>query len=262
MMTLRLLVKIGLGLLLLVLVGFVLLLGYVLYQQRAYRKLADTRDLRKRVANMGEKYVAKRPNAGLVIGVLQRGNRYVQGFGRVNSTSTNPPNGETIFEIGSVTKVFTGITLARMANAGLVKLDDPIARHLPGEVVCPKKNNHQITLLHLATHTSGLPRLPDNFNATVKDEQNPYVTYKASDLYKDLATAKLSCEPGSKSDYSNYGFGLLGHILELASHKSYEEAVKEAEFRDREVFVFRDPEGKVKVLHRKRDGKMELIEAP
>ncbi len=176
---------------------------------------------------MGTEYVSKRRNAALVIGVLQRGNRYIEGFGQINSANATPPDGQTLFQIGSVTKVFTALTLAKMANDGVVELDDPISRLLPAGVPCPQKNGRQITPRHLATHTAGLPRLPDNFDATIKDGQNPYATYKAADLYQSLRTVRLASQPGEKSAYSNYSFGLLGHLLELKAGKAYEELVKQ-----------------------------------
>ncbi len=223
----RRLLKLALAVVVLLFFGFVALVVYVVCQQVHYKHLSDTHALKGQVEVMGTEYVSKRPNAALVVGVLQRGNRYIEGFGRISSASASPPDGQTLFEIGSVTKVFTALTLAKMANDGVVELDDPISRLLPEGVACPQKNGRQITPRHLATHTAGLPRLPDNFDATVKDGQNPYATYKAADLYKSLQTVRLASEPGKKSAYSNYGFGLLGHLLELKAGKPYEELVKQ-----------------------------------
>jgi D-alanyl-D-alanine-carboxypeptidase/D-alanyl-D-alanine-endopeptidase len=103
----------------------------------------------------------------------------------------------------------------------------PDSRYLPNGIASPQKNGREITLAQLATHTSGLPRLPDNLDRAVTDEQNPYAHYQAADLYQALTTVKLSAAPGKKSDYSNYGFGLLGHILELKAGKPYEALVTE-----------------------------------
>jgi CubicO group peptidase (beta-lactamase class C family) len=114
-----------------------------------------------------------------------------------------------------------------MTDDGVVKLDDPISLYLPKDVVSPKKNGHEITLESLATHTSGLPRLPENLFTTVKDQQNPYANYTTKDLYDGLAAVKLKSEPGKKSEYSNYGYGLLGKILELKTGKSYETLIQE-----------------------------------
>jgi serine-type D-Ala-D-Ala carboxypeptidase/endopeptidase len=233
----RFILKLGValvGLLVLVVVGLVV---YAIHERHAYRDMRDSHDLKTRTAKLANQYVAKRPNAALVIGVLQHGWSFEAGFGRIADTNAAPPDGQTLFEIGSITKVFTGITLARMAQGGVplapghsapVALDDPIGRYLPAGVSAPQKNGREITLRNLATHTSGLPRLPDNFDAVSKDEQNPYVSYYATNLYQDLAAVKLAHEPGKTSDYSNYGFGLLGHLLALRAGKPYEDLVKEA----------------------------------
>ena len=164
--------------------------------------------------------------AGLVVGVYQDDHANITGFGRASSTLSDPPDGQTLFEIGSITKVFTGVTLAKLARDGVVKLGDPISLYLPPGVVSPKKNGHEITLEQLATHTSGLPRLPPNWDATVTNELNPYLSFTAADLYQSLAQVQLSSEPGQTSDYSNYGFGLLGQLLSLKTAMPFETLVR------------------------------------
>ena len=202
-------------------------LVYELVTQNFYRLRTDTHDLKRRIDAIGRNYVAQRPNAGLVIALCQRGNCFCKGFGRVSEANPGPPDAQTIFEIGSVTKVFTALALAKMVNDGTLKLDDSISRFLPEGVSSPKMDDAEITLRHLATHTSGLPRLPDNFRPTVKDRLNPYASYSTRDLHDGLATVKMRSKPGRRSSYSNYGYGLLGNILELKSGKSYETLIQE-----------------------------------
>ena len=218
--------KVGLGcgglLIVFLLVSFGALLAYVIHEQHAYEKLPDTHDLSQRVAQLGEEYLAQRPHGALVIGVLQQDKGYIVGLGQASPAQTNPPDGQTIFELGSITKVFTGVTLAKLVDDGVVRLDDPIGKYLPEGVVAPQKNGHEITLGELATHTSGLPRLPDNLDTSPANAINPYASYHATNLYQSLATVQLSHEPGKVSDYSNYGFGLLGHLLELKTGLPYE----------------------------------------
>ncbi len=211
----------------LLVVSFVVLLVYVVHTQHAYAAMPDTGDLKERINKMGEGYVASHKNAALVIAVYRQGKEYVQGFGAISEANTNRPDARTIFEIGSVTKVFTATVLSEMVDNGEVKLDDPISLYLPKGVTSPAFNGHEITLENLATHTSGLPRLPDNLLANAKDQNNPYADYTTKDLYDNLATVKLKSVPGAKSEYSNYGFGLLGKILELKTGKSYEELIQE-----------------------------------
>ncbi|HKQ38019.1 MAG TPA: serine hydrolase domain-containing protein [Verrucomicrobiae bacterium] len=184
---------------------------YALAEKRSYEKLSDTKDLKDRIAKLAEPYMAKRTNGALVIAVLQNGNEHVQGFG------TPAPDRSTLYEIGSITKVFTAITLANLSKDGLIKLDDPVSKCFPANANVPTN----ITFKHLATHSSGLPRLPDNFFRVVGTSANPYIAYKKEHLYDYFRTVKKLKDPGSPSGYSNLGFGLLGHALELCAGKPY-----------------------------------------
>ena len=125
---------------------------------------------------------------------------WVVGYGRLSATDERVPDGDTVFEIGSITKVFTGILLAQAVLNGEVKLDDPISMYLPEGVTSPVYEGKSITLLDLATHTSGLPW--DLFHI-----------YTLEQMYAFLSEYRLTREPGSSYEYSNYGMGLLGNIL-------------------------------------------------
>jgi CubicO group peptidase (beta-lactamase class C family) len=114
-----------------------------------------------------------------------------------------------------------------MALEGLVALDDPVARYLPGGVGPPVRGR-PITLADLATHTSGLPRLPKGFLRRVRKEMSdPYAGYGADDLYADVPRTKPRRSPGRRIRYSNYGVGLLGHALALHAGMTYEQLVRE-----------------------------------
>lgn len=128
---------------------------------------------------------------------------------------------DELYEIGSITKTFTGVLLADLVASKVVSLDDPIDKW----VKAPSFEGKKITLRHLATHTSGLPRMPANFHP--KDEANPYVDYTAEQMYAFLASAKLEREPGSVYAYSNFGAGLLGQLIATIAKKPYEVLVKE-----------------------------------
>jgi serine-type D-Ala-D-Ala carboxypeptidase/endopeptidase len=128
-----------------------------------------------------------------------------------------------VFEIGSITKVFTALLLTEMVTRGEVALDDPVAKYLPGNVRMPARNGKQITLLDLATYTSGLPREPDGISRDGGD--NPYAPYTVEQLYAFLSRHALRFDPGTHYEYANLGFGLLGHILALRTNSSYEDLV-------------------------------------
>ena len=131
----------------------------------------------------------------------------------------------TVFEIGSITKVFTSALLADMVERGEVKLDDPISKYLPKTVRVPARKGKEITLLDLATQSSGLPRLPTNLRPA--SVANPYADYTVANLYEFLSGYTLTRDIGTQYEYSNLGVGLLGHVLSLRGGKPYETLLKE-----------------------------------
>jgi CubicO group peptidase (beta-lactamase class C family) len=162
--------------------------------------------------------------AGIVVGLVDRdGVRRTLAYGP--NAGVAPLDARTVFEIGSITKTFTGALLADMVRRGEVTLDDPVAKYLPTGTVVPSRAGRQITLLDLATQTSGLPRMPANF--TPKDATNPYADYTPAQLYEFLRSYQLTRGIGERYEYSNLGIGLLGHALSLRAGKSYEALVTE-----------------------------------
>jgi serine-type D-Ala-D-Ala carboxypeptidase/endopeptidase len=161
---------------------------------------------------------------GIVVGVIDPAARRIVAYGSLNQGDTRPLNGDTIFEIGSATKVFTSLLLADMVERGEVALNDPISKYLPQGVKAPEHDGHPITLIDLSTHASGLPRLPANLYP--KDPSNPYADYTAKDLYDFLNSYQLTRDPGSQFEYSNLGAGLLGHLLSLRAGMDYEALVR------------------------------------
>lgn len=162
----------------------------------------------------------------LVVGVVQGSRREILAYGTLSESDLRAPDGRTLFEIGSITKTFTAALLAEMADRGEVALDDPVRKFLPPEAAVPQRNGREIALVNLATHTSGLPRLPDDFFPNVRDAANPYAHYGPAELYASLRTQKLLHDIGAKYDYSNLGAGLLGHALARRLGTSYEEALR------------------------------------
>lgn len=176
------------------------------------------------VRNILQERVEKsKRSVGIVVGLISsRGSRIIS-YGKPARDSRAELNGDTIFEIGSVTKVFTSILLADMVESGKVSLSDPIDKYLPKNVKVPTRNGRRITLLDLATHTSGLPRLPGNMRP--KDPNNPYADYTVEQMYEFLSGYTLTRDIGEKYEYSNFGAGLLGHILALRAGMDYETLV-------------------------------------
>ena len=159
-------------------------------------------------------------SVGIVVGVIDAGGRRVVAHGSADNGDQKKIDGDTVFEIGSATKVFTSLLLAIAVERGEVALTDPVSKYLPASVKLPERGGKAITLLDLATHTSGLPRLPSNL--APKDPTNPYADYSVKQLYDFLATYQLPRDIGSQYEYSNLGAGLLGHALSLRAGMDYE----------------------------------------
>jgi serine-type D-Ala-D-Ala carboxypeptidase/endopeptidase len=122
---------------------------------------------------------------GIVVGTLTAEGRSFAGFGRTSLDGDEKPNAQTIFEIGSISKVFTALLLADMVERGKLNMDDPVGKYLPETVTVPAYDGKQITLADLVTHTSGLPLMPSNLGATSLD--NPYAAYSPARLYDFLS---------------------------------------------------------------------------
>jgi CubicO group peptidase (beta-lactamase class C family) len=160
------------------------------------------------------------------VGTIRRGRSHVFSYGRVAKKLDRAPDRHTVFEIGSITKVFTAIALADMVRDGIVKLEDPVRLYLPNDVRVPTSGSHEITLLDLATHRSGLPRMPSNFYISrLRSRRNPFKHYTPKLMYRFLSKYRLQRDVGAEFEYSNLGYGLLGHALARKVGISFEQLV-------------------------------------
>ena len=148
---------------------------------------------------------------GLVVGTLNGVDQQVRAYGVASYEDSTQVHEDTQFEIGSITKVFVGLLLAQQVESNTVELRDPVDAYLPDSVDVPTANDASIELIHLATHSAGLPRLPDNLAPA--NRFNPYVDYTEDKLYAYLSEARLASPPGTSYAYSNLGTGLLGTAL-------------------------------------------------
>lgn len=167
-----------------------------------------------------------RQSVGIVVGIIDARGKRVVAHGHMGRDNPRPVDGNTVFEIGSVTKVFTALALADMVERGAVELDTPISQLLPEHIGMKKADDgRSITLKHLAMHMSGLPRLPGNMLPF--DDDDPYADYGTTKLDAFLSDHQPTRPPGREHEYSNLGYGLLGHGLELRSGLSYETLISE-----------------------------------
>jgi CubicO group peptidase (beta-lactamase class C family) len=175
-------------------------------------------------------------SVGMAACILSGDNQQFAACGRQRADEKRPVSLGTVFEIGSITKVFTALLLADLARHGKLAIDDPAAKHLPQDFRLPQKDGRQITLADLATHTSGLPRFPAMTPKPYEAYPSPAAffealaaaikTYRLSDMKAWLAQFVLPRAPGSSWEYSNMGYAILGLALSHRSGLSYEELVQ------------------------------------
>jgi len=178
------------------------------------------------IAIIINKEVQLKRTPGIIVGTIDAtGKRAIISAGSMSDKKEIKPDGNTLYEIGSITKVFTSLLLADMVQKKQVNLDDPISKYLPASVNVPVIKGKPITLLHLATHSVGWPRMPDNWDPQNPD--NPFADYTVEQLYDYVSRSDFAYAPGTWFGYSNAGYGLLGNILSLIAGKPYETLVKE-----------------------------------
>jgi len=145
---------------------------------------------------------------GIVVGLVGPDGRRIVVHGARASNDGPPLTGDTQFEIGSITKVFVGLLLENMVRTGEVSLAEPVNQLLPPSMKMPLQDDRTITLLDLATHTSGLPEEPPNLAPA--DPNNPFSTYSEAQFSAFASSFNYPWPIGSQMRYSNIGYGLLG----------------------------------------------------
>jgi CubicO group peptidase (beta-lactamase class C family) len=177
-------------------------------------------ELDKKVEAVVQPFMFEGKTVGLSIGILKDGKTYFYNYGETKKGNGQTPSSKNLYEIGSISKTFTGILLAKAVTENKIRLNDPVNKYLPKNIPVIKFGNDTLKIVHLSNHTSGLPPLPDNFGAT--DLINPYKDYDEKKLLEYLKHASLSRKPGEKLEYCNLAVGLLGYILQQVNKMSFE----------------------------------------
>ena len=200
------------------------------YEEKASRNSPVASDnkkispLDKEVDKAVNEFFSNLNNVGAVVAVIIDGSTSYYHYGEAEKGQGKLPADNTIFEIGSISKTFTGILLAQAVLDKKLSLEDDIRKFLPNECENLELDGKPILVKHLSNHTSGLPRLTDDLATTPGyNEQDPYNHYSAAMYYNYLARVKLESVPGTKQEYSNTGVAILGFILEKVYVKSYEQ---------------------------------------
>lgn len=195
------------------------------------RNTPDKRNLAASIDTEVHKAMKGGRLTGLVIGVFKQGRIFVKGYGTVDQASPRCPDAQTVFQIGSVSKLFTASLLQALCSEGRVSLDANLAELLSADMpLAPSAR--AITLRQLVTHTSGLPRVPKALEEKVLQRGgpdpllDPYSHISREEVWDYLATAEGQKKPG-RFDYSNYGMGLLAQVLERLTGSDYEALVRD-----------------------------------
>jgi len=187
----------------------------------AQDKEPPSRDSAAKVRAQIAKFREKQKHGDLVVSLITPAGEVFEASGSQEAKGGHPaPTPDTPFELGSVTKVFTGILLSEAVQRGELRLDDPLDKILP-DWKFPSVDSRRITPLDLTTHTSGLPPVPfEVATRALLPFLDPYATYSQENLKKDLKTIELKTPPGAKHAYSNLGVGLLGTVVTLKAGKT------------------------------------------
>jgi len=183
-------------------------------------------DFDKRINDIVSPYAQKGSTAGLSIGIFKDNKVYYYGYGETKKGNNTIPDSATLFELGSITKTFTGLLMIDYLQSHSLSVNCPINDLLPANIPILQYNNQPILIKHILNHTSGLPRVPDDF-LKGNDPENPYKRYDSTMFYTYLKTFKPKREPGQTLEYSNLGLALMGVILERKLHKPYEQILLE-----------------------------------
>jgi D-alanyl-D-alanine-carboxypeptidase/D-alanyl-D-alanine-endopeptidase len=179
--------------------------------------LPNETEIRGLLAERIEALGGEQGGVAITVGTISPEGRKIVSVGRRGSDDSHVPNGDTVFEIGSVTKAFTALLLAEMAAKNELALNDPVGKYLPAGFRIPERNGKKISLLDLATHTSGLPFMP-NESATSTDSGTG--EYSVAGLRHFIANCELRGE--GKWEYSNVGYWLLSEALAARAGVDYE----------------------------------------
>lgn len=181
-------------------------------------------DIRRVLVERVDAIAGQEDGIGIAVGLIGPRGRRVISYGHLDKRNPRPVDANTCFEIGSVTKVFTALLLADMVRKQEVALTEPVATYLPAGLKIPKRNRRAITLLDLATHTSGLPFMPDKSlaSSTSTPPGDPAVQF-----YEFLARYQLPRDVGVEWDYSNIGYWLLSQALASRAGKDYGSLLEE-----------------------------------
>ncbi len=183
---------------------------------------------KEKVDSIARKFLENSGSSCIVIGIADHGKTTIFCYGKISKSGGSPADSNTLFEIGSLTKLFTATAAAIEVNEGKLKYSDSLSYLLHG-IRAPEYEGHEIKVIDLLHHTSALPPIPDDLPERGGNFSwlNPYTSYTRQFLDSFLSGYKLKWMPGTSYAYSNLGFGLMGDILSRIEAKPYEIVIRE-----------------------------------
>lgn len=207
-------------------VVLLIVVGFVIYLKYRINNIPDTNNLREIVDKNAQQLIAQQKVVGMAVGIIQGEKMYMQGYGYADIAQKTPVDSSTLFEIASISKVFTTELTEILVQQKQLAWEDKVYQFIPNGYQ-PNKDDGT-TLLHLATHTSGYPRIPKALLDKITNDCNPYATLTETDILNYVKNPQDKRVPEQSTyDYSNFGIGLLGHILEWKTGQTYEQLLEQ-----------------------------------
>lgn len=187
----------------------------------------ETNTLENLIQDIARSYIAGQDSASLSIGIIDDNKVSQYNFGTANPADSTEAEKETLYKIGSLSKLFTATLLAYLVEGDVISLDDTIATYLPDSLQA-NAQLQSISFKQLANHSSGLPKVPNNLEQSSNyNAEQPYANYTTTELYQFLKSAKLVSEPGEEYHYSEVGYALLADLISSITQKTYEANIQE-----------------------------------
>ncbi|MFK7946099.1 MAG: serine hydrolase domain-containing protein [Saprospiraceae bacterium] len=199
----------------------VILLIIIGHSWTLFGQYSQSKRLEKYVSKYVEMEIDLNKNPGILIGLIDGDSTYVYQFGEATKGNTQPPTDSSIFEIGSMTKIFTASLLQILVDEGKIDYQKTLADYLGKEKL--HESIHDLTVWSLATHTSGFPRVPINFSIKDKDPNNPFAHYTDTDFDEFLLDYNLF-QTGNYI-YSHVNYALIERIIETVENKDFQEVL-------------------------------------
>ena len=200
-----------------------LCLSFILVMSQIYAEEPFKHE--QKIGELVKPYLDHKKVNAVSIGVISDGQVWKKSFGTLDAEGDRVPGDKTLYEIGSISKVFTSLLLAEAVESGELKLDDPIDSVMTELVKKNPQVGHSMTFLHLSHHVSGLPVMPSNIAPA--DATNPFLGYDRALLTEYMQNVQPERKPGKGYEYSNLAVGLLGDLLSRKAGVSYEELLQQ-----------------------------------